>query len=190
MPDLTLPTTFLFQEYHITPRKQAPATPRRVGKGPGICLSTRFSRAHLTERASSPALSDIPDLSILSRSPRPVPGYQHPSDQTDEVLPLTPLSTPGRLRASNGRFTSRNAKKATTPDKFRYVLVTSLTNLLRTSLYPLKEAAPTRALEPGQPDITTNPTHVEKPKEVLQGCCPLNATTCPASRDPVGCRNG
>lgn len=78
-------------------------------------------RPELAGRPSSPALSDISELTVLSRSPSPVPEYRQ-SFRAEIAFPLTPPSRPGDLRATNGRFTLRNAKRASTPDAFRFVL--------------------------------------------------------------------
>jgi hypothetical protein len=58
-------------------------------------------------RETSPALSDTSELTVLSRSPSPVPEYQKGSHQIQPPF-LTPPNTPTRTRAASGRFISRS----------------------------------------------------------------------------------
>ncbi|KAF3052469.1 hypothetical protein E8E11_010197 [Didymella keratinophila] len=118
--------------------------------------SEDFFGPHLTGRASSPALSDTSDISTLSRSPSPVPGYQHPLRPADQVLPLTPPNTPGRSRASNRRFTSRNAKRATIPD-------TSSSS---------KKLRPQEPSSPGSPTSPRAPRTSRSPRKFFEDAVP------------------
>jgi hypothetical protein len=67
-------------------------------------------------RRSSPALSDISELTILSRSPSPVPQY----DARFSGGSSSTAYVDQQVRGINGRFVSRKAKRAHSPEE-RYV---------------------------------------------------------------------
>lgn len=72
----------------------------------------------LAARRGSPALSEISELTMLSRSPSPVPGY-------DDRLSGRSSSTAyisQKSRGLDGRFVSRKAKRTRSPEE-RYVSV-------------------------------------------------------------------
>ena len=69
-------------------------------------------------RAASPALSDASTVTILSRSPSPVPGYDVLAFQF-KVQSSDSDNTHDRPRDDDGRFMSVRAKRACTPDMER-----------------------------------------------------------------------
>jgi hypothetical protein len=120
------PWTFLYLCPNLSlrdcrnPLKQQSATTSTMSGPKGMTTDADIFGSELTGRASSPALSDTSELTVLSRSPSPIPDYQSfPSTMT--ALPLTPPSTPDRSRAANGRFTTCGVKRANTPDNSRFV---------------------------------------------------------------------
>jgi hypothetical protein len=71
-------------------------------------------------RGISPALSDFSELTVLSRSPSPVPGYDALSGLSKNTA-VKPSNISDRCRGEDGRFLSVRKKRAHTPEPELYV---------------------------------------------------------------------
>jgi hypothetical protein len=71
-------------------------------------------------REISPALSDISELTALSRSPSPVLGYDALSGLSKNAA-VKPPNISDRCRGEDGRFLSVRKKRAHTPELELYV---------------------------------------------------------------------
>jgi hypothetical protein len=93
-------------------------------------IKTARGRTH----GVSPALSDVSELTVLSRSPSPVPDYGGFRLLEEKTLGISPTpsdvsgptvtsSSPGKLRSPNGRFVARHTRRAPSSSPERSVSV-------------------------------------------------------------------